>query len=84
MLLWIAGFPLILQVEMMLGSSLNTWKAPWMMRYLPVLGVYELEDVKKRTDETIDLLIDCICELACHTLIGDGSDSAVDFEAQYS
>ena len=31
----------------------------------PHVRVYELEDVKKRTDETIDALIDCICQLAC-------------------
>ena len=41
------------------------------------------EDVKKRTDETIDILIDCICQLVHHTLLGDGSDAAVEFEAQY-
>ena len=34
--------------------------------------VCELEDVKKRTVETIDALIDCICQLACCALIGDG------------
>ena len=44
--------------------------------------VYELEDVKKRTEETIDTFIDCICQLALHALKGDGSDAAVDFEVQ--
>ena len=34
--------------------------------------VYELEDVKKRTDETIDAPIDFICQLACCALTGDG------------
>ena len=53
------------------------------MRYLPVLGVYELEDVKKRTDEITDALIDCICQLACCALIGDGNDAVVEFEAQH-
>ena len=44
----------------------------------PCVRVYELEDVKKRTDETIDALIDCICQLAHYALIGDGSDAAVE------
>ena len=44
--------------------------------------VYELEDIKKRTDETIDALIDHICQLACHALIGDWSDATVEFEVQ--
>ena len=48
----------------------------------PCVRVYELEDVKKRTDETIDALIDHICQLAHHALIGDGSDAAVEFEVQ--
>ena len=29
----------------------------------PCVRVYELEDVKKRTDETIDALIENICQL---------------------
>ena len=41
------------------------------------MRVYELEDVKKRTDETIDALIDCIHQLTHHALIDDGSDAAV-------
>ena len=44
--------------------------------------VYELEDVKKRTDGTVDTLIDCVCQLALHALKGDGSDAAVEFEVQ--
>ena len=49
----------------------------------PHVRVYKLEDVKKRTDETIDTLIDHICHCACHALIGDGSDVAVEFEVQH-
>ena len=49
----------------------------------PNIRVHELEDVKKRTDETIDALIDHICQLACHALTGDGSDAAVEFEVQH-
>ena len=49
---------------------------------IPPVRVYELEDIKKRTDETIDALIDHIWQLAHHALIGDGSDAAVEFEFQ--
>ena len=38
--------------------------------------------IKKRTDETIDALIDFIHQPACHALIGNGSDAAVEFEVQ--
>ena len=48
----------------------------------PCVTVYELEDIKKRTDETIDAL-DCICQLAHHALIGDESDAAVEFEVKH-
>ena len=46
----------------------------------PHVRVYELEDIKKRTVETIDALTDCICQLSCCALIGDRSDAAVEFE----
>ena len=46
----------------------------------PHVRVNELEDVKKRTDEMVDALIDCIYQLAHHALIGDGSDAAVKFK----
>ena len=36
----------------------------------PCVRVYELEDVRKRLDETIDVLINCIDQLACHALMG--------------
>ena len=45
----------------------------------PHVRVYELEDVKKRTDETTDALIGHIHQLACCALIGDGSGAAVEF-----
>ena len=48
----------------------------------PHFRVYELEDVRKRTEETIDVVVDHIHQLACHTLIGDGSDAAVELEVQ--
>ena len=43
----------------------------------PNVRVCELEDIKKRTDVTIDALIDQICQLAHHALMGDGYDAAV-------
>ena len=45
--------------------------------------VYELEDIKKRTDEMIDALIDCICQLAHCALKGDRSEAAIEFWVQY-
>ena len=48
----------------------------------PHVRVYELKDVKKRTDETVDALTDCICQLAHCALIGYGSDAGVDFDIQ--
>ena len=49
----------------------------------PHIRVYGLENVKKRIDDTIDAHIDCKCQLACHALIGDGSDAAAEFEVQH-
>ena len=48
----------------------------------PCVRVYQLEDMKKRSDEATDALIGHICQLACCALIGDGSDAAVEFEVQ--
>ena len=48
----------------------------------PHVRVYELEDVKKRADETIDALVDHICHFAHHTLIGDSSDANVEYKVQ--
>ena len=44
--------------------------------------VYELEDITKRSDESIDELVDQICQLACRAQIGDGSDAVIEFEVQ--
>ena len=49
----------------------------------PRVFVYELEDITKRSDESIDELVDCICQLACRAQIGDGSDAAIEFEVQH-
>ena len=44
--------------------------------------MYELEDIKKRSDKSINELIDRIHQLACYAQIGDGSDAAIEFEVQ--
>ena len=49
----------------------------------PCVRVYELEDIKKRTDETIDALVDCIHPPAHCALIDGRSDAAVEFEVQH-
>ena len=64
------------------GKFLNYLESSLDDDLYPCVRVYELKDVKTRTDETIDALIDCICQLAHHALIGDGSDAAVEFEVQ--
>ena len=43
---------------------------------------YELEDIKKRTDEMTDALVELIHRLACHEVIGDGRDPPAEFEVQ--
>ena len=48
----------------------------------PQVCVYELEDVKKRPDESVNELIDRIHQLAHHAQIGNGSDAAIEFEVQ--
>ena len=48
----------------------------------PQVQVYELEDIKKRSDESVNELIDRICQLAHCAQIGDGSDAAIKLEVQ--
>ena len=48
----------------------------------PQVHVYKLEDITKRSDESIDELVDQICQLTCRAQIGNGSDAAIEFEAQ--
>ena len=59
-----------------LESTLDDEISPW-------VRVYELEHIKKTTDETTDALMDCICQLAHHALIGDRSNVPVEIEAQH-
>ena len=49
----------------------------------PQVHVYELEDITKRSKESIDELVDCIHQLACRAQIGNGSDAAIEFEVQH-
>ena len=80
MLPWITGCPLILQIKNDAGKFLDYLESTLDDEISAHVRVYELEDVKKRTDEIIDALIDCICQLAHGALIGDGSDAAIEFE----
>ena len=48
----------------------------------PQVHVYELEDITKRSDESIDELVNQTCQLAQRAQIGDGSDAAIEFEVQ--
>ena len=80
MLSWITGFPLVLQTKNDADKFLNYLESTLDDGISPPVRVYELGDVKKRTDETIDALIDCICQLALCVLISNGSDAAVEFE----
>ena len=48
----------------------------------PRVCVYKLVDIRKRSDESINELVDWICQLACRAQIGDGSDAAIEFKVQ--
>ena len=48
----------------------------------PRVHVYELEDITKRSDKSIDELVDQIHQLTCRAQIGDGSDVAIEFQVQ--
>ena len=58
-----------------LKSTLDDEISPWVC-------LCELKDIKKRSDESIDELIDRICQLAHCVQIGDGSNAAIEFEVQ--
>ena len=70
------------------SPQMRSGEIPWLSwKYLgwwvsPQVQVYELEDIKKRSDESINELIDSICQLTHHAQIGNGSDAAMDFEVQ--
>ena len=45
--------------------------------------VYKLEDITKRSDKSIDELVDQICQLAHRAQIGNGCDAVIKFEVQH-
>ena len=49
----------------------------------PRVHVYKLEDITKRSDESINELVDRIHQLAHRAQIGNGSDVAIEFEVQH-
>ena len=53
------------------------------MRSPPQVQVYELEDIKKRSGESIDELVDRICQLSHHVQIGNNSNAAIEFKVQH-
>ena len=48
----------------------------------PRVHVSKLEDITKRSDESIDKLVDWICQLVCRAQISNGSDAVIEFEVQ--
>ena len=46
----------------------------------PQVCVYELEDITKRSDKSIDELVDQIHQLTHRAQIGNGSDAVIEFE----
>ena len=58
-------------IESMLDDEISPW-----------VHVYELEDITKRSYESINELVDRICQLAHRAHIGDGSDGTIKFEVQ--
>ena len=49
----------------------------------PQVHVYELEDIIKRSDKSINELVDQICQLTCRAQIGNGSDAVIESEVQH-
>ena len=48
----------------------------------PRVCVYGLEDITKRSDKSINELVDQIYQLAHRAQIGNGSDASIEFEVQ--
>ena len=49
----------------------------------PQVHVYELEDITKRSDKSINELVDSIFQLAHRAQISNGSDAAIEFKVQH-
>ena len=58
-------------IESMLDDRISPW-----------VCVYELEDITKRSDKSINELVGQICQLAHRAQISDGSDAAIEFKVQ--
>ena len=76
----ITGCPWILQIKMMLGSSLTTRKVPWMKRYVPMLKSMSWK--MSRRGQMRQLMHLLIIYANLHALIDYGSDATVEFEVQ--
>ena len=48
----------------------------------PRVCMYDLEAMRKKTDETAKELVACICQMAARAHIGNGSTAAIEFEVQ--
>ena len=48
----------------------------------PQVHVYELEDVTKRSDESINEVVDWICQLTHRAQTGNGNDAVIEFKVQ--
>ena len=48
----------------------------------PQVWVYKLDDIKKRSDKSINELVDRICQLTCCAQIGNSSNATIEFEVQ--
>ncbi len=46
------------------------------------LLTYELEDTRNKLDESVDDLIDCICQMVHQCCVFNGSDTAIEYELQ--
>ena len=57
-------------------------ESTWDNEISPRVHVYKLEDFAKRSDESINELVDQICQLARRAQIGNGSDALIEFELQ--
>ena len=83
MLPWADGYQQIKCTRMTLWSFLDYIESMSDDKISPQVHVYKLEDITKRSDESIDELVDQICQLACRAQIGNGSDGAIEFKVQH-
>ena len=58
-------------IESMLDDEISPW-----------VHVYKLEDITKRSDKSIDELVNQICQLTQRAQISNGSNAAIEFEVQ--